>query len=99
MADAGSFESPEPDSPFTIKDTYLGPRRWFQVPMERDGLRMHFAGWAYPLEGYFRALEDAGFAIQAVREPRVDDPTVIKYPSEHRWRRIPNFLMWPAVLA
>ena len=30
---------------------------------------MQFAGWAYPLEGYFRALEDAGFAIEALREP------------------------------
>jgi SAM-dependent methyltransferase len=96
IADAGGFESSEPDSPFTIKGTYLGPRRWFEGSMERDGLRMHFAGWAYPLEAYFRALEEAGFAIQAVREPRVNDPTVVKYRSELRWRRIPNFLMWRA---
>jgi SAM-dependent methyltransferase len=96
MADAGGFESREPDSPFVIKDTYLGPRRWIEIPIERDGLRMNFAGWAYPLEGYFHALEDAGFAIQAVREPRVDDPAVTEYPSEHRWRRIPIFLMWRA---
>jgi SAM-dependent methyltransferase len=99
IADAGRFESGEGDSPFVIEDTYLGDRRWFAAEIERDGLRMIFAGWAYPLEGYFGALERAGFAIQAVREPRVDQPTVARNSSEERWRRIPNFLMWRAVKA
>lgn len=88
MADAGRFESDEPGAAFVIPGTYLGDRRWVEIPIERDGLRMDFAGWAYPLEGYFRVLEEAGFAIEAVREPpgRAD-----------RWRRIPLFLMWRAV--
>ena len=67
--------------------------------VERDGLRMHFNGWAYSLEGYFSELEEAGFMIQAVREPRVTDATVDKSASEARWLRIPNFLMWRAVRA
>jgi hypothetical protein len=59
-----------------------------QLPIERDGLRMEFAGWAYPLEDYFRALEEAGFAVEAVREPAAGDA---------RWHRVPLFLMWRAV--
>jgi len=90
-ADVGQFESQDANAPFTIRDTYLGDRRWFDGEMERDGLRMHFAGWAYSLEGYFGPLERAGFVIQAVREPRVE--------GGGRWRRIPNFLMWRAVKA
>jgi hypothetical protein len=50
---------------------------------------MNFTGWAYPLEGYFGALERAGFAIEAVREPRVD-------ADEGHWGRIPLYLMWRA---
>ncbi len=88
IPDAGRFESHEPGAPFVVQDTYLGPRRWVEIPVERDGLQMEFAGWAYPLEGYFRALEDGGFAVEAVREPQ---------GTEDRWRRIPLFLMWRAV--
>lgn len=99
IADAGRFESRDGDAPFIIEDTYLGDRRWLAIEIERDGLRMQFAGWAYSLEGYFGALERAGFVIEAVREPRVDVPTVAGNPNENRWRRIPNFLMWRAVKA
>jgi hypothetical protein len=67
------------------------------MQVERDGLQMHFAGWAYPLEAYFKAMENAALVVEALREPRVDDPTVMRHPSEERWRRIPNFLMWRAV--
>jgi len=90
IPDAGKFESSEDDARFVISGTYLGDRRWIEIiPMERGGLRMEFAGWAYPLEGYFRVLEDAGFAIEAVREP--------PGKQDGRWTRIPLFLMWRAV--
>lgn len=91
IADAGSFESREPDARFVIEGTYLGPRRWVEGPMERGGLSIEFAGWAYPFEGYFDALERAGFAVEAIREPAVRDA------GEERWGRIPLFLMWRAV--
>jgi hypothetical protein len=97
IADAGRFVSREPDSAFVIEDTYLGPGRWLEMQVERDGLEMHFAGLAYPLEAYFKAMEHAGFVVEALREPKVDDRTVLKHPSEERWRRVPNFLMWRAV--
>ena len=96
-ADAGRFVSREPDAAFVIEDTYLGPRRWFEAQAEREGLEMHFTGWAYPLEAYFKAMENAGLAVEALREPAVDDSTIVKDPSEERWRRIPNFLMWRSV--
>jgi SAM-dependent methyltransferase len=91
IPDAGAFESDEDEARFVISGTYLGDRRWIElVPVEREGMRMEFAGWAYPLEGYFRALEAAGFAVEALREPRVAT-------GSERWRRIPLFLMWRAV--
>jgi SAM-dependent methyltransferase len=97
IADAGQFASRDGNAPFIIEGTYLGERRWFDLQIERDGMRMHFKGWAYSLEAYFIALENAGFAVQAVREPVVPDAAVGRIPSEHRWRRIPNFLMWRAI--
>jgi len=97
MADAGHFASPEPDAEFVIEGSYLGERRWFELEVERDGLRMHFTGWTYSLEAYFMALESAGFVIQSVREPRAPAQAVEGSPSENHWRRIPMFLMWSAV--
>lgn len=97
IADAGRFESRDGNARFVIEDTYLGPRRWLQIPIERDGLHMDFAGWAYPLEGYFRTLEQARFQLEAVREPQIDEAAAAKDGDEKRWRRIPLFLMWRAV--
>jgi len=88
IADAGHFESREPGARFVIEGSYLGQRRWIEAPMERGGLRMDFAGWTYPLEGYFGALERAGFVIEALREPPL--------ANDERWSRIPTFLMWRA---
>jgi len=84
LADAGEFDSEER---FLIPGNYLGLRRWLELPVARDGLTMNFSGWAYPLETYFKALESAGFAVEALREPA----------GERRWSRIPLFLMWRAV--
>jgi len=40
IADAGLFSSREADAAFVIEDTYLGSRRWLDLPIERDGLFM-----------------------------------------------------------
>jgi SAM-dependent methyltransferase len=96
-ADAGQFDSREPDARFVIEDTYLGARRWFAQDVERDGLAMSFKGWAYSLEGYLRPLEQAGFAVQAVREPPMPSSAAGSSPRDDRWRRIPIFLMWRAM--
>jgi SAM-dependent methyltransferase len=92
IPDAGRYESGDPDARFIIEGTYLGERRWVDIETERDGIRMNFAGWAYPLQSYFGALERAGFVIQAVREPSSHG-----VGADKRWSRIPLFLMWRAV--
>jgi SAM-dependent methyltransferase len=99
LADAGNFESREPDARFVVEGAYLGERHWQDIEVERDGMRMHFKGWAYPLEGYFTALERAGFLVQALREPALPQAEAALDASEERWRRIPLFLMWRAVRA
>jgi SAM-dependent methyltransferase len=89
FADRGRFAGTEMNAPFVVEDTYFGRRR-FEGAEERDGLRMHFAGWSQPLENYVSALEGAGLAITSLREPRPD----LDYGRTHLapWSRIPLFL-------
>jgi len=89
--DAGAFESDEPDAHFIVAGWYFGRRR-FEGTFERDGLRMTFRGWSYPLESYARALEDAGLVIEMMREPPAPDAAVKQRPSYVRWQRLPVFL-------
>jgi len=65
--------------------------------VRKEGLSMRFSGWTYTLEDYTRALEDAGFAIDRVREPRPRVEDVAERASLVRWERIPLFLMLRAV--
>jgi SAM-dependent methyltransferase len=89
FADRGRFAGPEPDAPFVLQNSYFGRKR-FEVVEERNGLRMHFAGWSQPLENYMIALEGAGFAVSALREPI---PVVTAaFTHMRRWTRIPLFL-------
>jgi SAM-dependent methyltransferase len=65
--------------------------------VRKDGLTMRFSGWTYTLEDYVRALEDAGFAIERLREPIPRTEDVDARPNLARWQRIPLFLMLRAV--
>ena len=96
LADAGRFEAKEADARFVIRGSYLDARR-VEEPIERPGLRMTFYGWSYPLEDYARALQEAGFLIDALREPRQSDDIVAAHPHERRWQRIPQFLYLRAI--
>lgn len=89
FADRGRFASTEANAPFVLEDTYFGTHR-FEGAEERDGLRMHFAGWSHPLEAYATALEAAGLAIISLREPVPD----LGHGRNHMapWTRIPLFL-------
>ncbi len=82
-ADAGGFESPAPDARFVIDGDYFATRR-VEVTEEKNGLAMTFRGWAYPLEAYARALEDAGLLVEAIREPRFASPGRQPVPLEPR---------------
>ncbi|HZC28983.1 MAG TPA: class I SAM-dependent methyltransferase [Gaiellaceae bacterium] len=86
MRDAGRFDARGRDAPLVIRGTYFGKRR-FEDTVARGGLEMHFRSWAYPLQDYVRALVNAGFAIEALREP--PDPD----------RPVPNFLLLRALKA
>ena len=86
---AGAFEGDGPGAPFVVRGSYLGTFAYAD-DIERDGLTMRFASAHRPLEAYSRALEDAGFAIEAIREVTEEDP-------EDRWARIPMFLHVRAV--
>jgi SAM-dependent methyltransferase len=85
LADAGTWQD---DEHFAVTEPYLD-RREMHVPVERDGLTFTFEGPAYPLSDYAGALESAGLAIEALREPAD--------PAGGRWARVPMFLMWRAV--
>jgi SAM-dependent methyltransferase len=76
FSDRGRFANADVDSPFVIQDGYFGVRRVDSME-ERDGLRMHFAGWSRPLEAYAMALEDAGLAMTSLREPVLVTDSVI----------------------
>lgn len=89
FADRGRFDDTATDAPFVVHGSYFGRQRFDGVE-ERDGMRMHFAGWSQPLEAYAAALEAARIAITSLREP-VPEPG---HGRDHlaRWRRIPLFL-------
>jgi SAM-dependent methyltransferase len=82
--DRGKFASKAPDAPFIIPGSYFGRER-FDAIFERNGLRMHFAGWSQPLEAYMAAFEEAGLAITALREPLPDN-------GDAQDMRVPLFL-------
>jgi SAM-dependent methyltransferase len=82
--DRGDFANVEPDAPFVLRGTYFGRQR-FEGHEQRDGLRMHFAGWSQPLEAYATALEEVGLAITSLREPLPED-------GDKQNCRIPLFL-------
>lgn len=83
---AGRFAPATPDSddprPFVVTESYFEHRQYAD-DVERDGRFMRFESAHRPLETFSRALEDAGFVIEALREiGDVDEP----------WRRVPLFL-------
>jgi SAM-dependent methyltransferase len=99
FADAGRWaEAEDDDAPFVVDGSYLGARR-FEMAVERDGLTMRFDGMTHPLEDYARALETAGLAVEAMREPApAAGASERSEPGGWgRWRRVPMFLMFRAV--
>jgi SAM-dependent methyltransferase len=60
--------------------------------VETDGLTMTFESIDRPLEYYTNALEDAGFVIERLREPRPDAATIESEPRLAKAARRPFFL-------
>jgi SAM-dependent methyltransferase len=91
---AGRFAESSPDAPFVIAGSYFDSFR-YSDHIERGGFEMTFHSVHHSLERYSRALEGAGFLIEAVREPRWLDPG--EATSTDGWHRIPCFLVLRAV--
>jgi SAM-dependent methyltransferase len=87
---AGRFDSEAADSPFVVRGSYLDSAR-YSDRVDRDGFAVTFHSEHRSIETYSRALERAGFVIEAIREPRVPDEA-IKSERAKRWQRVPLFL-------
>jgi hypothetical protein len=81
----------EIDRPFVVRGSYFAARRYVD-DIVRDELPMRFESEHRPLETYARALEYAGFAIEAMREVGEPDPA-------SKWSRMPLLLDLRAVRA
>jgi hypothetical protein len=75
----------------SISGSYFENHRVEETVTQR-GLTMTFHGWTYALEDYTRALAEAGFTIEMLREPVPSAGQVAERPSLERWRRMPLFL-------
>jgi len=94
---AGSFQGEEPDSPFAIEGSYLD-RSHYADELRRGGLEITFVSEHRPIEAYTKALADAGFLIERLREPPLPEGAVGS-PRNRRWQRLPLFLHMRAVTA
>ncbi|MGF6229248.1 SAM-dependent methyltransferase [Inquilinus ginsengisoli] len=87
---AGHFKHHAADAPFVIAGEYLRPFDYADT-VERDGLAMTFHSRHRPIEAYFLALQEAGFLVEALREPGVPDHAIAS-EAGRRWQRLPLFL-------
>jgi SAM-dependent methyltransferase len=92
VAEAGAWTSREADASFVIRGSYFEERR-YEETFERDGLTFTFRSRSYPLRSYAAALEQAGFVVEALREPEPAPGA----PGEERHARVPLFLLWRAL--
>lgn len=83
---AGRFEDlPDARRPaFVMRDDYRSTFHYHDE-IERAGLPMTFHSAHRPLEAYTKALEVAGYVIEAIRE-------VTDEADEAKWSRLPMFL-------
>lgn len=90
LRSAGGFEDKQASSRFTVQ-SYFETRAW-RWSSQHTGLRVTLPGIHRPLEAYAAALAEAGFAIEAMREPRPTADQVAKHDASARWLRLPCFL-------
>ncbi len=97
MTDIGRLKTTAADGDLIISGSYF-EHESVNETVTKDGLQMTFHGWTYTLADYTRALEDAGFVIERMREPIPSADQAAARPSLERWRRVPLFLFVRAVL-
>ena len=90
---AGDFEAPDdPDADYVVSASYFEERRR-AFSTDYGDAPFTFVDQHRPLEAYTRALEDAGFVIEALREPRPSAEVLAARPRSARWLRVPCFLV------
>ena len=80
MTDVDRLNEPSEEGDLAIAGSYFEHQRVDET-VTKDGLEMTFHGWTYTLEDYVRALEEAGFLIECVREPVPSAEQVKQRPS------------------
>ena len=88
VTDLGGFRGDAADAGFLVRRDYFERVRVEDAVERSDGATMTFRGWTYSLEAYAIALEDSGFAIEAMREPRPAQSA----QGYERWHEVPLFL-------
>lgn len=91
VTDMGRWLDEQEAPTFALRVSYFESTR-VEDTVEKDGLRMTFRGWTYTLQDYAAALEDAGFAIETIREPQPASNS--RY---QKWRELPLFMNVRAV--
>jgi SAM-dependent methyltransferase len=76
---------------------YLEPMRHVIDIDRQNGGTFRFRIAHRPIDHYSRALEAAGFAIEAIREPQPSEAVVAEFPEVANWARVPDFLHVRAV--
>jgi SAM-dependent methyltransferase len=94
LVDGGRFvfSNPHPCLSQKTPHSYFHQAAYAEV-RERGGLRMTFHDTHRPLGAYARALESAGLAIEALREPVPDDEHLAAHPEVAAWRERPRLLV------
>ncbi len=90
LRSAGGFLAKASSSPFQL-ESYFDARPWMWET-QHTGMRLTLPGIHRPLEAYTRALQQSGFLIETLREPRPTKHQVARYRESARWQRIPCFL-------
>ena len=89
LAESGRFVE---NGSFLVDRSYLGTWR-YPGQLSRRGIEMTFHTEHRPIEQYARALEQAGFVIERLREPMPDDREAGADPQRSDGGGYPNFLM------
>lgn len=88
---AGMWRKAAHGKEFALWAPYFESTR-YELKLARNGLVLPLTGCHHPLERYTRALESAGFLIEALREPRPDDGWAATGELVSRWQGVPNAL-------
>ena len=95
---AGGYLGDTINHPFALIRPYFELARHVYSTETAAGEPVELHGEHRPLEAYSRALEQAGFAVEAIREPAPDEAFLATHPDAAYAARIPLFLDLRAII-